>query len=150
MEDYTARRLAEAMEDLSARLNSSNLHGELSDVSQYTRNLCMVFDENNQKMDKYIESNEKLIMEQALNNATQQFIQIKLAFKSGALDKEEVKEMLILSSNRMVTCYERSSMAVQQTYKNEVDHKLKKFKIFYDSLAKDQMQEDKKEEDFNF
>lgn len=140
MEDSTARRLAGAMEDLAARLNSSNLNGELRDVSQYTKNLCMVLDENNQKMNKYIQSNERLIMEQALNSATQQFIEIKLACKRKELNKEEACEMLALVGENLAACYTGVKSA-------EYHDRVKNLCIKIDKILN---ADKKQEEDFKF
>ena len=146
MEDYTARRLAEAMEDLGSRMQNSKLIQEMEDASQYTRRLSSEIKDHTEKIYEHIQSNEILAIEQQINRATEQFISIKIAYKSGVMDAQETCEMLKFSYLALANCYKRSSREVQSKYVKVINSIYEKYDDFIKPLEKDK----KQEEDFNF
>ena len=146
MEDYEARRLADAMEGLSARMQNSNLIKEMEEASQYTRRLSSAIKDHSEKMDEHIKSNEILVIEQQINRATEQLISIKIAHKSGVMDAQEAVEMLKFSYDAVVNCFKRISREIQPRYTKQINNIYAKYGDFIASLEKNK----KTEEDFNF
>jgi len=146
MEDYQARRLAESVDGLSARLSSGKMVNQLDELNHNARQLSKSINDNNQEIDKYIESNESLAIEQQLNRATEQFISIKISYKSKVLTAKETGEMLLMSYRSLQACYGRSSQHVKQKYNEALKSLLNKYQEFDKVL----LAEEKKEEEFKF
>ncbi len=146
MEDSTARRLAGAMEDLSARLNSGNMVEQLDEMNHNSNRLWKSIEDNNNKMDKYIESNEILAIEQQFNRATEQYISIQIAYKSKVFSAKEAGENLIMSFKSLQACYNRCSQQVKQKYSEQLKSIFNK----YQELDKILLAQQKQDEDFKF
>ena len=143
MEDYTAKRLAEALEGLSSVMQTIDI-STLEDMSENARRLYMSMDDHNQKIDKYIESNDRVVLEQAIHNATQQLIQCRIAYKRGELDKDDVYDMLKVSRiNLTTTARNYQEKPIFTEYKVAVDTVLRRY-------AKILGMEAMKAEDFKF
>ena len=148
MEDYEAKRLADSINDMIGMMGSGKkvLQEEAYEIGQQTRRLSSSLEKHGEKMDEYIESNESLAVEQQLNRATEQFISIKIAYKSKVLSAKEAGEMLLMSFRSLQTCYNRSSQPVKQKYSESLKGLLDKHKEFDKVL----LAEEKKEEEFKF
>ena len=146
MEDSTARRLAESMDDLSARLNSGKIVDQLDEMNYNSSRQAKSINDHSDKIDEYIESNESLALDQQINRATEQFISIKIAYKSKVLSAKEAGEMLVMSFKSLQACYNRCSQQVKQKYNDQ----LKSIFTKYQELDKILLAQQEKEEDFKF
>ena len=143
MEEHTAKRLAEAMENLSAAMQSNDIR-VIEDAGEYVRRLYLSMEDHGKKIDRYIESNDRLVLEQAINNATQQLIQCRIAYKRGELEKEDIYDILKMSrTNLNTTARNYHTKPIFAEYKAVVDNVLKKYAKIIGTEAM-------KEEDFKF
>ena len=119
---------------------------QLDEMNYNSNRLWKAMEDNTNKIDEYIASNESLAIEQQLNRATEQFISIKIAYKSKFLSAKEAGEMLVMSFKSLQACYNRGSNQVKQKYAEQ----LKSIFTKYQELDKFLLAQQEKEEDFKF
>ena len=135
MEYYEAKKLKDDLEESIER------------VGVKVGNASNSFEGN---VDRIIESNERLALEQQINRATEQLISIRIAYKSGVLDCKDTKALLTISYYGLKDCFKRSSQQVQVNYNRDVESIIMRYDGFFNALNKTIEKDKKQEDDFKF
>ena len=135
MEYYEAKKLKEDLEESIER------------VGVKVGNASNSFEGN---VDRIIESNERLALEQQINRATEQLISIRIAYKSGVISVKEAQEMLKFSYVNLINCCNKTSkeMRIKYKYGDTIKSVTEKYVSFAESLSDEKSL--KTAEDFKF
>ena len=121
MEYYEAKKLADQVSD---------------DVTRAAVKIGNAANSYEGNVDRIVESNERLALEQQINRATEQLISLRIAYKSGVLDYKDTKALLTISYFGLKDCFKRSSQQVQINYKRDVESIIMRYDGFFNALNK--------------